>query len=396
MVKQISIQDLAAVVTGRTTPLFDEAFAAVRSELQERVTGKNLLLTGGAGFIGTETLKVLLSFEPRSVVVADSSENMLAELVRELRSSGALTAATRIEPRLIDITSPLVDRLWDGLDPIDSAYQFAAAKHVRSERDPVSLLRMIQVNLNGTLRLTKSLADSNPEAKIFVVSTDKAADPSSLMGASKRLMEMAILGRYPNATTTRFANVAFSNGSLLESWVLRLREGQPLAVPEDTWRYFVSPTEAGQVCSIASAAPAGSIVVPDEAETGNVELESALVAVLGHLGLTPVFVTEEEALAVHSYEGGEVPVVRSLRDTAGEKREEKFVANDDVREEWLPNVGRVSATHDADAAEAMADWVDAQINGSGGLSIADISGAVAEFVPEFRHIYSEKRLDDRL
>ena len=107
------------------------------------------------------------------------------------------------------------------------------------------------------------------------------------MGASKRLMEMAILGRYPKATTTRFANVAFSNGSLLESWVRRLREGQPLAVPEDTWRYFVSPHEAGQVCAIASVAAPGSIVVPDEAETGMVELEVALVRVLDRLGLTP-------------------------------------------------------------------------------------------------------------
>lgn len=390
------MQDLAAVVTGRSTSLFDEAFDEVTAQLRENVAGKNLLFTGGAGFIGTQTLKVLLQFEPRSVVIADSSENMLAELVREVRSSGALTGATRIEPRLVDITGPLVDRLWEGLDPIDSTYQFAAAKHVRSERDPVSLLRMIQVNLNGTMRLTRSLVESSPNAKIFVVSTDKAADPSSLMGASKRLMEMAILGQYPVATTTRFANVAFSNGSLLESWVMRLREGQPLAVPADTWRYFVSPQEAGQVCAIASAAPAGSIVVPDEAETGNVELESALMAVLAHLGLDPVFVPEEEALDAARYGETEVPIVRSLRDTAGEKREEKFVATNDVRTDWLPNVGVVTTSHDAEAAEAMAAWVDVQINGDKALTVADISDAVAEHVPEFRHISSAKRLDDRL
>ena len=397
MARQVSLDDLAAVVTGRSESLFDIAMDKVADELAERVTGKNLLFTGGAGFIATQTLKVLLQFDPRSIVVVDSSENMLAEFVREFRSTGAIAGSTRVEPRLVDITSPLVDRIWGDVCPIDAAYQFAAAKHVRSERDPVSLLRMIQVNLNGTARLTRSLVNENPDADLFVVSTDKAADPSSLMGASKRLMEMAILGRYPKATTTRFANVAFSNGSLLESWVRRLREGQPLAVPEDTWRYFVSPHEAGQVCAIASVAAPGSIVVPDEAETGMVELEVALVRVLDRLGLTPIFVSEAEALDSERYSDNEVPVVRSLRDTAGEKREEKFVAAQETRHDWLPNIGIVSASQDADAADAMAQWVDEQINDSSrSLTVADISSAVSEFLPEFRHIASEKRLDDRL
>ena len=159
-----------------------------------------------------------------------------------------------------------------------SSSGFAAAKHVRTERDPVSVLQMLNVNINGTLRSVEAVMSGNPEARVFVVSTDKAADPASLMGASKRLMEMVILGSYPQATTTRFANVAFSSGSLLESWLLRLARRQVLPVPADTRRFFVSPQESGQLCAIASAAPPGGVVVPEPGLIGSVDLLDALLA----------------------------------------------------------------------------------------------------------------------
>ncbi len=397
MANPVSLDDLATAVTGRTTSLFEEAFEAVRTQLAERVTGKNLIFTGGAGFIATQTLKILLPFEPRVVTVVDSSENALAELVRDLRSTGQLRASTRIEPRLVDITSPLVDRLWNDLDPIDAAFEFAAAKHVRTERDPVSLLRMLQVNLNGTAQFTHSLVEANPDAEIFVVSTDKAADPSSLMGASKRLMELAILGTYPRATSTRFANVAFSSGSLLESWVIRMRQNQPLAVPRDTWRFFVSPREAGQICAIASVAGPGSISVPDEEATGLVELEAALERVLDASGMQPVRVSEAEALDGATFASDHVPVVVSQRDTAGEKRAEKFVAGGEERREWLPQVGLIATNNDPEPANQMREWVAGRItSATPELTVELIADAVRQALPGFCHITSDKRLDDRL
>lgn len=396
MSQQRSTQELASVLTGRPESLFAEAMAEVDNSISESVAGRNILLTGGAGFIGAQTLRVLLAYQPRSVTVVDTSENGLAELVRDLRSDGLLDTTIRIEPRLVDITSPLVDRIWDDLDSIDFAYQFAAAKHVRSERDPVSLLRMLQVNLNGTVNFTRSLIEANPDCGVFVVSTDKAADPSSLMGASKRLMEMAILGTYANATSTRFANVAFSSGSLLESWLLRLRSGQPLAVPRDTWRYFVTPREAGQICAISSVASPGSVVIPDEDLTGMVELETALIRVLGEFGRTPVFLSESEALTAQ-VGPAETVVVRSERDTAGEKREEKFLANGEQRQDWLSNVRTIITDNDPSAALQVAAWIDHAVqNPAPRRTVDDISRTVAEYLPEFSHIRSDRRLDDRL
>jgi len=393
----MGLDTLSAAVTGRQASLFEDAFTQVSSTIADRVHGRNIMFTGGGGFIASQLRSVLLGFEPKSIVLVDSSENMLAESVRQLRSTSSVGLRTKVEPRLVDITSPLVDRLWADLDPIDECFQFAAAKHVRSERDPVSLLRMLQVNLNGTMRFSDSLKNANPEAGIFVVSTDKAADPSSLMGASKRLMEMAVLGTYPDATTTRFANVAFSAGSLLESWLMRIRAGQPLAVPSDTLRYFVSPVEAGQICAIAAVAAAGSVVVPDEESTGMIDLEAALTSVLETKGLTPVFVAESDAIDFQPSTDFEVAVVRSARDTAGEKREEKFVAHEEVRHDWLPRVGTVRPTQDPTSALEVAEWVTATIDDpKRDVTVADISAVVSSNLPEFRHVSTTNRLDDRI
>jgi len=397
MLQEMGLDTLSAAVTGRQTSLFDDAFDEVRSQIADRVHGRNILFTGGGGFIASQLRNVILQFEPKSIVLVDNSENMLAEAVRQLRSTSQFGLRTKVEPRLVDITSPLINRLWADLDPIHECFQFAAAKHVRSEREPVSLLRMLQVNLNGTVRFSESLKNANPEAELFVVSTDKAADPSSLMGASKRLMEMAILGTYPDATTTRFANVAFSTGSLLESWLMRLRAGQPLAVPSDTLRYFVSPLEAGQICAIAAVAPSGSVVVPDEESTGMVDLEAALTSVLAAKGLTPLFVAEEDAISFRPRTSTEVAVVRSARDTAGEKREEKFVAQEEARSDWLPRVGTVAPVQDASAALAVAEWVAAKTDGSiGAVAVADIAAVVSDNLAEFRHVSAANRLDDRI
>lgn len=388
---------LACVVTQRSTSIFAAAMQERQDALRQAFSGASVMLTGGAGFIATQTLKQILPFEPETVIVVDSDENRMAELIRTLRSGGLVPIGTRIEPRLVDITTPLVARLMDDFDRIDICLQFAAAKHVRTERDVVSLLRMLQVNLLGTVDFTDALMQRFGDCSLFVVSTDKAADPSSFMGASKRLMEMAVLGTHPQGTTTRFANVAFSNGSLPESWILRLRQGQPLAVPADTWRYFVTPVEAGQLCALAATAPRGSVVVPDEDVTGLVQLSDALERVLATEGRHARFVDDEADLSRPTEDESGYPVVVSARDTAGEKHSEKFVGDLERRSPWLPNLGQVSATHDAAAALRFADWVrQIVIDPQTPTSLQDISDRLARALPEFAHISSSKRLDDRI
>lgn len=390
------MEKLAAAVTGRESSLFDEAFNARKRDLHEVISGRRVLLTGGAGFIATQTLKAILPFEPSCVVVADTSENALAELVRELRSSDLVPSATIIEPRLLDITTLMVARMFDEVGTIDVALQFAAAKHVRSERDPVSLLRMLHVNIAGTAHVTHELMSRFPDARNFVVSTDKAADPSSLMGASKRLMEMAVLGHHPRSTSTRFANVAFSSGSLLESWITRMRHDQPLAVPADTWRYFVSPKEAGQICAVAAVAPRGSIVVPDESAVGAIELREALASVLAVDGLKAREIGPKEALFV-GREGSRYPVIVTERDTAGEKREEKFLALGEHRNPWLRHLGLVRSENNPEPAEFAMSWIQKRIdNPKIAVSVQDVADCVADCLPQFAHVRGEHRLDDRL
>lgn len=388
---------IAAVVTQRSESIFATAMRDRRDALREGFSGKCVMMTGGAGFIATQTLKQILPFGPQTVVVVDSDENRMAELIRTLRSAGLVPSGTRIEPRLVDITTPLVGRLMDEWDGVDICLQFAAAKHVRTERDPVSLLRMLQVNLLGTMDLTAALLEHFDRSSLFVVSTDKAADPSSFMGASKRLMEMAVLGTYPQSTTTRFANVAFSNGSLLESWILRLRQGQPLAVPADTWRYFVTPQEAGQLCALAATAPPGSVVVPDESVTGLVELSEALERVLATEGRRARFFTDESALEPAATGAATYPVVVSPRDTAGEKHSEKFVGDREDRQPWAPNLGLVHTAHHAAAALEFSEWLRSVIDDPKmPTDLADLARRMSSALPEFAHIASVKRLDDRI
>jgi FlaA1/EpsC-like NDP-sugar epimerase len=390
------IDRLSEAVTGRRTSVFDAALAELSGTARQTYAGARVLVTGAAGFIGGQTLRLILGFEPSLVVLADTWENGLAETVRQLRTSGAVSPRTRLEPRLVDAASPLMARVIEAEGPFDVVLAFAAAKHVRSERDAASALHMLNVNVNGTLRVLVEAAGQNPASRLFMVSTDKAADPSSLMGASKRLMERAVLGRLPQATTTRFANVAFSSGSLLESWLIRLANGQVLAVPRDTSRFFVQPVEAGQLCLIASVAPPGSIVVPAEGVVSEVLLDQALSRVLDTLGLRPRYDEGTEAAVVET-EPGTVAVLRTPRDTAGEKPAEVFVGREEHATPWQPGLETIApATMNSHAVTAAVKWIaDACVAGSL-PPLPEIVDKVRAAVPEFHHVESEKRLDDRI
>lgn len=398
------LDSLSEAITGRTAPIFTDAILNLESRLVERYSGSRILITGGAGFIATQTLKQALPFVPAKVVVADTSENSLAELVRDLRTSGLVQGGTALEPRLVDVTGPMVDRLVAEEGPFDAVLAFAAAKHVRSERDPISVLQMLNVNIIGTIRAVRAVLEARSDASVFVVSTDKAADPASIMGASKRVMELAVLGTVPQATTTRFANVAFSSGSLLQSWLIRLSRGQVLPVPADTRRFFVSPRESGQLCAIASVAPPGSIVVPRPEEVGSVDLLDALFNLLARLDLHPItfeLPAYEAARAAGDPSAapgaGSWPVLVTARDTAGEKAAEVFVGAAESAVPWEAGVDLVKSPIDCAPALGIADWVTETFQDPlPGLDLGMIVEALSTAIPNLEHVSGSARLDDRV
>jgi FlaA1/EpsC-like NDP-sugar epimerase len=394
-VRTPTVPELASAVTRRTMSLFLPALQHLEPELVATYAGARVLVTGGAGFIAGQTLRTVLPLGPSRVVVCDHDENSLAELVRDLRTSSAIDASCEFLPRLVDVTGPLIERVIAEEGPFDVVLAFAACKHVRSERDAASALHMLNVNINGTMRPVLAAKQQSPDARVFVVSTDKAADPASVMGASKRVMEMLVLGRFPEATTTRFANVAFSSGSLLESWLIRLANEQVLPVPADTRRYFVTPQESGHLCTLASVAPAGSIVVPDPGAVGSRDLAEALVQVLEVLDLRPRYITEDFVNTTRPA-GRDYPVLVTDRDTPGEKAAEVFVGGDEVAEPWVDPLFSVRSPRDLPAAEDFAAWVDEASRLSSGPDLDEIEAGLSAALRGFGHVRGHSGLDDRI
>ena len=234
-------------IVGRDAPLFEEDLRTHEAELTQLIAGSRFLVIGGAGSIGGAVVRELFARNPRALHVIDTSENNLAELVRDLRSS------------LGYIDGEFHAYCFDGLGPEFAAFaqqalrqgtpydyvlNFSALKHVRSEKDPFTLMRLIDVNVMLTKKLLE-FAKAGGARKFFCVSTDKAANPVNMMGGSKRIMEMFLLGEQSATavSTARFANVAFSDGSLPHAWTERIKKRQPLAAPNDIRRYFVTGQE---------------------------------------------------------------------------------------------------------------------------------------------------------
>ena len=217
-----------------------------------RLRANQFLVIGGGGTIGSSFIRELVRFEPRSLVVVDISENYLTELTRDLRSAHGLIVPETYITYPINFGDPVFDKVLAEYGPFDIVANFAAHKHVRSEKDQHSVTALLENNIIKAERLLNKLA-VNPPAHFFCVSTDKAANPVNIMGASKKIMEEVIMSYsslFP-ITTARFANVAFSNGSLLAGYLERLMKNQPFSSPSDIRRFFVSPQESGQICLMA-------------------------------------------------------------------------------------------------------------------------------------------------
>lgn len=328
---------LASLATGRSVPLLTNDLRKFADTLEERVKGRRILAIGAAGSIGSSTVEVLAGYEPASLHVVDQNENELAELVRTLRSREQALTVEDFRTLPLDYGSPAMRLLLHEQAPYDIVLNFAAIKHVRSEKDVFSMLQMFDTNFRKQAQLLRWLKETGFSGRFFSVSTDKAANPSSFMGASKRLMEHVMFsgeaaeGLEATITSARFANVAFSNGSLLQSFERRLQQGQPLAAPADTRRYFVSLEESGQLCALASiCGPDQHIIVPRlNPDEHLLLLENMASGFLESMGYKPEIMTDEaeaRASVGKLSTEGRWPLLLTPLDTAGEKPYEEFIA----------------------------------------------------------------------
>ncbi len=316
-------------IIGRTKPLLKNDVISNEEFLTDEVKKSRFLVIGGAGSIGQAVVKEIFKRNPKLLHVVDISENNLVELVRDIRSSFGYISGD-FKTFALDCGSVAFEKMIKIEGPYDYVLNLSALKHVRSEKDPYTLMRMVDTNIINTIK-TIDLAIKQGAKKYFCVSTDKAANPVNMMGASKRIMEMFLIEKSKGIkiSTARFANVAFSDGSLLHGFSQRILKNQPIAAPNDVRRYFVIPEEAGQLCLMSTIlGDNGDIFFPKLSSDLNlVTFSSIAEKYLQARGLTPeICKTEDEArkIALEKKNDGTWPCFFSSSDTTGEKDFEEF------------------------------------------------------------------------
>ncbi|MCG9584110.1 UDP-N-acetylglucosamine 4,6-dehydratase [Vibrio tubiashii] len=314
---------------GRTEALFTQDIENYEAELSRIVSASSFLVLGGAGSIGQAVTKEIFKRNPKKLHVVDISENNMVELVRDIRSSFGYIDGD-FQTFALDIGSLEYDAFIKADGKFDYVLNLSALKHVRSEKDPYTLMRMIDVNVFNTDKTIQQSIDAGAK-KYFCVSTDKAANPVNMMGASKRIMEMFLMRKSEQMaiSTARFANVAFSDGSLLHGFNQRIQKRQPIVAPNDIKRYFVTPQESGELCLMSCIFGENrDIFFPKLSEALHlISFADIAVKYLEQLGFEPhLCETEEEArqLAHTLPEQGKWPCLFTASDTTGEKDFEEF------------------------------------------------------------------------
>lgn len=414
------IERLAADITGRSEGLFAADIVARRPLLAGALTGRRVLVVGGAGSIGSATILALLEFAPAELAVLDPSENNLAELVRHLRSADlGFSGGLSVQP--LDYGSPLAAGWLASQAPFDVVLSFAALKHVRSERDEWSLTRLLEVNLVKADRFLAAIRrHGHGRGGVFLVSTDKAADPVGLMGASKRVMELLLWAHadpgapaslldggsappLPRVTSTRFANVLFSDGSLPWAFLQRIEKGQLLAAPGDVSRYLMSPAEAGQLCLLAALhCPHRHLLVPrlDPARDQR-RFTAVAEAVLEDAGYASAWYDDEgaaRAALAADRAAGRWPVLVTSSDTDGEKAEEVFVGGDERAQDCglAAALAVCGATVDQAALALLLGVVDAACTAGTPPDKPALTAALAAVVPQLHHSETGRNLDAKV
>ena len=391
-------------VTKRDGSMFAQDIENNKDALTSKIQGKTVLVIGGAGSIGSSFIKAILPFRPATLVVVDTNENALAELTRDLRSTKGMYVPDNYITYPMDFASPVFRKMFISHNGFEIVGNFSAHKHVRSEKDIYSVEALLRNNVLHA-KLLLDLLEQYPPEEYFCVSTDKAANPVNIMGASKRVMEDLIFS-YSDAfpvKTARFANVAFSNGSLPAGFLERIRKLQPLSAPSDVRRYFVSPEESGQICMLSCLLGENrAVFFPklDEAQMMSFdEIGTELLKAHGY----EVLQCESDQEAIDKTEdlknGSRLyPVHYSLSDTSGEKAFEEFVTETETADmnrflslgvitgKAIPNRKELQKLFD-DLSEAFnRDEVTKE----------EIVRILKDYLPNFKHIETGKSLDSKM
>jgi len=397
---------ISQYITRRPESLLAGDFLKFERQLAERINGKRVLVIGGAGTIGSFYIKALLKFRVESLVVVDISENGLTELVRDLRSSIGYNIPEKFITYPVDFGSPVFEKIFKAHGPFDIVANFAAHKHVRSEKDIFSIEAMIENNVLKARKLLELLL-KNPPEHFFCVSTDKAANPVNIMGASKKLMEELIMAYSDEIpiTTARFANVAFSNGSLPAGFLERLNKNQPWSCPLNIKRFFVSPVESGELCLMASVmGESGDIFYPKlDPEKDMIPFDQIARDLAAYLGLELVECgSEEEAKQMSDVrcQMSDVghPVYFFKSDTSGEKPYEEFYSDDEERDEdRFMNLGVIKNSKKRPKEEIDAIFLKLEsLFSTEKITKEKIVDILKSYLPGFDHIETGKGLDSKM
>lgn len=391
-------------VTLRSVSMFAADIEANKEKLTQEMKGKKVCIIGGAGSIGSSFIKAILRFEPASVVVVDHNENGLAELVRDVRSTKGLYCPSEFRCYTLNFADPIFERIFREEKGFDIVANFSAHKHVRSEKDKYSVMALIENNDIKAKKLMDLLTDYPPK-HFFCVSTDKAANPVNIMGASKRIMEDLVMAynQHFKVTTARFANVAFSNGSLPDSWIHRLQKKQPLAAPSDVKRYFVSPKESGQICMLACIlGNGGEVFFPKLGEDQMLTFSAIcddLVKAEGFMKVECANDNEAKAKAnAMGYDSDTYPVVYFKSDTTGEKAYEEFyIPGEKVNMTRFSSLGVVEESTRRPMPEINQFFDELEgIFAAPDFTKAQVVESIKKFIPNFEHEEKGKNLDQKM
>lgn len=396
-------EELIAKVLGRNKSLFIDDIIANAERLKENIEGKKILVIGGAGSIGSSYIKSVMRFKPAMIVVIDTNENALTELVRDVRSDSNVQVPETFITYPVSFNSATFNKIYDRYKRFDIIANFAAHKHVRSEKDIYSIEALLYNNVIHAKKLIDLVAESAPD-HFFCVSTDKAANPVNIMGASKKLMEEMILSYADSIkiTTARFANVAFSNGSLLEGFIKRYEKLQPIACPRDIRRFFVSPQESGEICMLACIlGSSGDVFFPKlDPQNDMIPFTSFLLPFLNSIGYQPLECSsEQEAKSMMNHiSSGKYPVYLFDSDTSGEKTyEEFFTESEIVQTDIFKKLGFISkkAQYSRSEIDGIIEELEVVLTSSN-LTKQNIVTALKRFIPEFDHIEKGLSLDSKM
>ena len=379
---------------------FNKDISENKNILSNKICDQNILVIGGAGTIGSSYIKQILKYKPSKITVVDINENGLTEITRDLRSSNLLDYNPEYITYPVNLLSDTFDKIFNS-ENWQVVANFSAHKHVRSEKDKISVEALIKNNVYGAIKLL-NLCKGNPPKYFFSVSTDKAANPVNIMGASKSLMEKLILSKKNNfrVSTARFANVAFSNGSLLDGFIYRLNKKQPLSCPSDIKRFFVTPEQSGQICLLATfLGDTGNIFFPKlDFHKDQIYFKEIALDFLKENGFEPVLVQSEKEAKEFDFNKNhnKYPIYFFKTDTSGEKTYEEFYTEEeDYNIDNYDSLGFINTSEIKISFEDVEADFEAVFSNPNSQK-SDIVTIIKKYIPDFMHIETGKHLDQKM